>query len=382
MKGRFLPIKFICGLAAVGAALALASCASTSSAAPLIDSDIQEAEQTARAWMAERGFNGVVLVNWSGKDLIAIADGVADPQTGRRLTMQTRFETGSVEKYFVAIAAFRLIEKGMLDLDAPIATYLPDYRADTGARITLRSLLSNQSGLPNDILDAFRRAANGEAETIDALDAGEAVREFTSGDLKFEPGARFDYVLSNWLLAQHLLEQVAGEDYAALRASDVFNAAAMTQSGGYVHDMQETDPPVTDVAIGFDPEDANGRGDYWTPRFFRGSYATAGDMLTLERALSAGALMEPETVTLFRTVQAPEENYAFGGRYRTWRMCGEAHLISTQSGSNGATNIVSAYDVETGLGVALFTNVDDSQGDMFALAETLMNIAMGCAGPA
>ena len=369
-------------LALLAATAMLAGCATTPDVAQPAASDIHDAEQTARAWMADRSFNGVVLVNLAGKDLIAIADGVADPQTGRRLTMQTRFETGSVEKYFAAVAAFKLVEEGKLDLDAPISTYLPDYRADTGGRITLRSLLSNQSGLPNDFLKAFRRAANGEADVIDALDPAEAVREFASGDLKFEPGARFDYVLSNWLLVQHLLEEVVGEDYAALRAHYVFEPAGMTGSGGYVHDMAETDPPVADVAIGFDPEDANGRGDYWTPRFFRGSYATAGDMLKLEQALSAGALMKPEAVALFRTLQAPEENYAFGGRYRTWDVCGEAHLISTQAGSNGASTIVSAYDVKTGLGVSLFTNVDDSQGAMFRLAETLMTITMGCAAPA
>lgn len=365
-------------LALSGLALAIAACGATSSAQSPTDSEIAKAKRVVSEWKAATAFNGVILVNESGKELIAVADGVADPVTVRQLTMHTRFQTGSIEKYFAALAVFGLIEEGKLELDTPISAYLPNYRADTAAQLTLRNILSNQSGLPNDIMLAFERIRNGESNAVDAISVRDAVAQFASGDLSFEPGEKFDYVLSNWLLVQHLLEEVTGLSYPEVRAHYVFDAAGMTMSGGYVHDLTETEPSVDDVAIGFDPDDVNGRGDYWTPRFFKGSYTTAGDLLKLEQALSSGNMLTPETVALFRTVQAPDASYAFGGRYRDWDVCGEAHWVSTQSGSNGATNITAAYDTKSGLGVSMLTNVDESQGEMFELSARLMGILSGC----
>lgn len=332
----------------------------------------------SREWADAHDFNGVIMASVPAHEPYRMATGKAGPETVRALAPDTRFQTGSVDKFFAAIAVFALVEDGVLDLDAPISTFLPDYRSDTGGRLTLRHLLSNQSGLPNDILQAFRRAANGEREAVNAISVADAVSLYASGDLRFEPGAQFDYVLSNWLLVQHLLETVTGLPYPQVRARYVFEPAGMDHSGGYLNDLQNTDPPVDNVAIGFDPADPEGRGDYWSPNFFKGSYTTAADLIALERALAEGRLMSAESLSLFRTLQAPQNAYAFGGRYRNWDVCGETHYISTQSGSNGATNITSAFDTQTGYAVAMLTNVDESQGEMFALSARLIETMTGC----
>lgn len=333
---------------------------------------------TTREWAREHDFNGVIMASAPGRQPFQLTRGVAEPETERTLAPDTRFQTGSVEKYFAAIAVFALIDEGVLELDTPISAYLPRYRSDIGERLTLRYLLSNRSGLPNDILQAFRRAANGEREAVDAIGVADAVSLFASGDLGFEPGSQFDYVLSNWLLIQHLLETVTGISYPQVRARYVFEPAGMAGSGGYIHDLYETDPPVDNIAIGFDPRDPEGRGDYWSPRFFKGSYTTAADMIALERALDGGRLLSEQSLELFRTLQAPGNAYAFGGRYSDWDVCGESHYISTQSGSNGATTITSAFDTQTGYAVAIMSNVDESQGEMFALSAQLIETMMGC----
>lgn len=85
----------------------------------------------------------------------------------------------------------------LLYLDAPIARWLPYYRADTGARLTLRRLLSNSSGLPKMFLPAA--AIDPTLRTRDVPTA-EAVKRFASGDLYFEPDAKFDYVLESWII--------------------------------------------------------------------------------------------------------------------------------------------------------------------------------------
>ena len=336
------------------------------------------APEPVRTWAETKAFNGVIRIETGEGEGQAWRWGLADPATGRPLTTDTRFQTGSVEKYFASIAVFVLIDEGVLALDAPISTYLPDYREDTGARLTLRALLSNTSGLPNDLRIAFRRIADGEQNAVDAQSVAEAVAQYASGDLAFEPGAQFDYALSNWLLVQHLLEQAAGMPYPQVRQQYVFDRAGMGQSGGYVHDLTETDSGVDDVAIGFDPTDPAGQGDYWTPRFFKGSYTTARDLIALEQALEAGEVLSDEALNEFRTIQVPEQNYAYGGRYRELELCGEIWTASAQSGSNGATNITSLYVPGLDAGVAILTNVDESQSEMFALSMALLEEQQDC----
>lgn len=336
------------------------------------------APETVQTWVDARAFNGVIRIEAGEGEGQTWSWGVADPDTGRPLTTDTRFQTGSVEKYFASIAVFALMDEGVLSLDEPISRYLPAYRPDTGAQLTLRTILSNTSGLPNDLRIAFRRIANGEQDAVDAQSVAESVSDYASGDLAFEPGAQFDYALSNWLLVQHLLEEVTGMSYPQVRQRYVFDRAGMSQSGGYVHDLNEADPEVSDVAIGFDPSDPAGQGDYWTPRFFKGSYTTAHDLIALEQALGAGEVLSDEALRAFRTVQVPQQTYAFGGRVREVELCGAVWTASAQSGSNGATNITSLYVPGLNAGVAMLTNVDESQGEMFALSAALLDGQLDC----
>ena len=321
-----------------------------------------------QSWVEETAFNGVIRIKTGEGEGQAWSWGLADPQSGRPLTPDSRFQTGSVEKYFASIAVFALMDEGVLSLDAPISSYLPDYRVDTGDQLTLRTLLSNTSGLPNDLRNAFSRIANGEQDVVDTQSVAEAVADYASGDLAFEPGAHFDYALSNWLLVQHLLEEITGLPYPQVRQRYVFDRAGMTQSGGYVHDLSEADTAVSNIAIGYDPSDPAGQGDYWTPRFFKGSYTTAQDLIVLEQALEAGEVLSGEALREFRTIQVPEQNYAYGGRYREVELCGAVWTASAQSGSNGATNITALYVPGLKAGVAMLTNVDESQGEMFDIS--------------
>jgi CubicO group peptidase (beta-lactamase class C family) len=76
--------------------------------------------------------------------------GIAGPD-GRGVTPQTPFILGSTSKSFTALAIMQLVEAGKIDLDAPVTQYLPWFRtADeaASARITVRDLLNQDSGLP------------------------------------------------------------------------------------------------------------------------------------------------------------------------------------------------------------------------------------------
>ena len=104
--------------------------------------------------MKELGIPGAALVIVQGDQIVHLkAFGTADG-SGRLITPQTPFFTGSTSKSFTALAIMQLVEAGKIKLDAPVQTYLPWFRvADVKASqmITIRQLLNQTSGLPRSI---------------------------------------------------------------------------------------------------------------------------------------------------------------------------------------------------------------------------------------
>src|SRR3712207_103999 len=74
--------------------------------------------------------------------------GFSHPRDSVRATARTVYRVGSVSKLFTDIGVMQLVERGTLDLDAPVTRYLPDFRPRGAAvPITLRQLMSHRAGL-------------------------------------------------------------------------------------------------------------------------------------------------------------------------------------------------------------------------------------------
>ncbi len=100
--------------------------------------------------MRERHISAVsIALLDGGKPVWADGFGFADPAHHIRATAQTVYRVGSVSKLFTDIGVMQLVEKGLLDLDAPISKYLPEFHPTNpfGTAITLRQLMSHRSGL-------------------------------------------------------------------------------------------------------------------------------------------------------------------------------------------------------------------------------------------
>ena len=85
--------------------------------------------------------------------------GFADKARDIEATANTRYRAGSISKLFNATAVMQLVEQGKLNIDAPVVTYVPGFKINSrfGSTedITLRSLLSHQSGMPSDIVNGM-----------------------------------------------------------------------------------------------------------------------------------------------------------------------------------------------------------------------------------
>jgi CubicO group peptidase (beta-lactamase class C family) len=148
---------------------------------------------------------------WRDGHTIVRAAGKPDPRSDRTATPATPFAWFSVTKLFTAVAVMQLSEAGRVDLDAPVARYLPDVRLTLDGRdATVRELLAHASGLPNPLPLAWVHLAGEPGPGIDGM---VKLRVGTSPELKFVPGTRSAYSNLGYLLLGQLIERRSGERY-------------------------------------------------------------------------------------------------------------------------------------------------------------------------
>src|SRR3954452_2449341 len=138
---------------------------------------------------------GFALVVVQGDQvIISRGYGLADRETGTPMSQDTPVQIGSTTKGMIAMALMQLVEEGLVDLDAPVAHYLPDFRMDDerAAAITVRQVLSHTSGIPASTSDGGLRDAR-------AL-AGE-VADLADIKLRFAPGTGYEYANAGYAIA-------------------------------------------------------------------------------------------------------------------------------------------------------------------------------------
>ena len=178
--------------------------------------------------MKELGIPGAALVIVEGDQIVHLkAFGVADA-SGRPVTPQSPFFTGSTGKSFTALAIMQLVEAGKIELDEPVQTYLPWFRvadADASKTITVRQLLNMNSGIPQAI--GQEQIAN-----FDLSDSAieNNVRALANVDLSAAPGERYEYSNANYVTLGMIIQAVSGESYEDYIAEHIFKPLDMQNS--------------------------------------------------------------------------------------------------------------------------------------------------------
>src|SRR5436190_6794360 len=172
-------------------------------------------------------FNGSVLVADNGKIIYKKGFGLANMEWNIPNQPDTKFRLGSITKQFTATLILQLVEQGKVKLDGKLTDYLPDYRKDTGDKVTIHNLLSHTSGIPSyTSLPGFFQNVSRNPFTVD-----EFIKKYASGDLEFEPGTKFVYDNSGYFLLGAIIEKVTGKPYEQVLQENIFDPAGMKHSG-------------------------------------------------------------------------------------------------------------------------------------------------------
>lgn len=181
-----------------------------------------QVQVTLDSLRAAEGFPGATAaVALPNGTIRSFATGYADREDSTRMTPETRMLGGSTGKSFVAATVLHLVQKGQLDLDAPIARWLgprPWFeRLPNAESITLRMLLRHESGLIDHIhSERFVAAMQDtmQAAGPNATLAPENIVEFVLGtEPLFPAGEGYHYSDTNYILAGLIIEQVTGRAY-------------------------------------------------------------------------------------------------------------------------------------------------------------------------
>ena len=167
---------------------------------------------------------GMVLLAARGKDiLLHKAYGMADLQRGIPITTKSQFAIASNTKQFTCFALMMLKDRGLLHYDDAIADFFPDFPAYRH-RVTIRHLMNHCSGIPEYIESpswlAWEKAAC--ADTAELLDFISAL-----DDLKFEPGSRFSYCNSGYVMLGNIIEQLTYMPFGKFLEKEIFLPAGM-----------------------------------------------------------------------------------------------------------------------------------------------------------
>lgn len=245
--------------------------------------------------------------------------GFADPKAKVSATAETIYRVGSVSKLFTDLAVMQLVERGVLDLDAPITKYLPDFKPGDpfDKPITLRQMMAHRSGLVREppVGNYFDPTGPSLAKTVESLNKTQLV---------YKPETRLKYSNAAIATVGFVLEATQREPFARYLWRTLLDPLDMKHSGF------EPDPALTkNLAKAV-------MWTYWVREFpaptFELGIAPAGSMYTnvldLGHFLSVlfaggkgahGQILKPETLEQMWALQfvgkdekPPKEGFGLG----------------------------------------------------------------------
>jgi len=307
---------------------------------------------------AQSRFSGAVLLAQDSDLIFQGAYGLANRALGIPNQVDTKFNLGSMDKMFTGVAILQLVESGQLSLDARVADLLPEYPNEQVAlTVTVHQLLIHTAGL-GDWSESPRFP-----ELHDQIrDVQDYLPLFVDTPLEFDPGARFRYSNSGYIVLGLILEQVTGQSYYDYVRKNIFEPCGMADTAAY-----ELDSGLPDLALGYtrmalDGSELDEITDYQFAMPMRGGpsgggFSTVEDLLRFRNGLLDHRLLSPESTDLLLAgkVRLRETtHYAYGF---VDRIVGGQRVVGHSGGAPGVCNFMDIY-LESGYTLIILSNSD------------------------
>jgi CubicO group peptidase (beta-lactamase class C family) len=318
-------------------------------------------EQIVQSYVPGK-FMGTVLVAQDGKIVLDKGYGFADLEWDIPNTPTTKFRLGSLTKQFTAASILLLEERGKLKVDDPVKKYMPDAPA-AWDKITIFHLLTHTSGIQN-----FTGFPDYDSTQAIPTTPEKLVERFRNKPLEFEPGTKWNYSNSGYVLLGYLIEKISGQSYAEFLQQNIFTPLGMKDSG-----YDSNSAIIAHRAAGYAPGKNGpvnaGFVDMSIPFSAGALYSTTEDLLRWEQGLFGGKVLTPASLAKMTTPF--KQDYAFGLGVST----NDGHKMIAHDGGIQGFNTFLAYFPDDKLVVAVLANLNGPFADQ--IARNLASVAHG-----
>lgn len=249
------------------------------------------------------------LIVKDGQTVLRKGFGMANLELGMPVSPEMVFELGSITKQFTAASILLLQERGQLRVEDEITKYLPDYPTH-GQKITVENLLTHTSGIPS-----YTGLPEWMPRVREDMKLPDLIAMFKDKPLEFNPGEKWEYDNSGYILLGAIIEKVSGKSYEQFVEEEIFQKLGMAHSR-YGHAEEIT--PLR--ASGYEKNEKgfyNARYLSMTQPYAAGSLmSTVDDLAIWDRALSSEALLKKASLdrmfTPYKLPSGLSTHYGFG----------------------------------------------------------------------
>ena len=336
-------LRIIIGIFHIFCILSLAGCNSDSSSSSFpYTATINEGRAAATDIMGKTGASSISIAFIDGGRLVwAETFGLGDKESNTAPTTDTMYCIGSVSKMLATITVMKLVDQGLISLDAPLINYLPSFSMASPeyTQITVRMLLNHSSGFPGtDYRSGFTSSPLSFSYSAQVLDTIKTQR------LKHSPGYLSVYCNDGFTLVEQLVAAVTHKSYTQFVQDEIIAPLGMQHSryaldyfpeGSFAKRYDETNMPLPQMFVNL----FGSGGLYSTPT----DMAKIAMMLMGEgklggiRILSAISVAEmgvDQTLTNFNPVKKNGLSFGLGWDTITQPGLGAVGVVGWQKGGS------------------------------------------------
>jgi CubicO group peptidase (beta-lactamase class C family) len=311
-----------------------------------------------------------VIVVRKGQVLHRAGYGLAHVELGVAATPEHVFRVGSVTKQFTSAVIMVLADEGLLAVSDPITKFLPDYPTQ-GKTITVEHLLTHTSGIQSYTdMPKWRSMLRQDLSLTQLIDV------FKGEPMQFDPGARWRYNNSGYILLGAIIEKVTGKKYADVVRERIFQPLGMADTR-----YDDTDAVISRRAAGYARTAAglvNAQYLSMTQPYAAGALvSTVDDLAKWEAGLAAGKIVKAAALEKmfanYPLASGSPSGYAYGWQIGSY----EGRPVQEHGGGIPGFRAHVLRIPSDGVYVAVLSNMAAPEPDPQALARKAAAIAIG-----
>jgi len=304
----------------------------------------------------ESNFNGCVLIAQGDNIIFKEAYGMANFEHKVQNTLETKFRIASISKQITATAILKLCEEGLLNVDDTLSKFIPDF--PRGNEITIHHILSNSSGISNfDLYGDFYDALHNESPILGLIEM------FKYKELNFNPGEKYEYSNSGYILLQYLIETVSNQSYEQYLQDNIFSTLGIKS---ICHDLYQN--IILNRACPYDIADNKIVNALFIDMRIAGGggalMSTIEDVHMFNIALKNYKIINPKSVNAMYSKNAKINqyvDYGYGVFLAEGEIQGKNRRMNYHTGGGPGVRTINAHYPDDNISLIILSNINDSE---------------------